>query len=246
MRTAINLWTLRNVEEPLPRILEHVADAGFDGVQFSGGLRDTSVSALGETLETTGLDVTTPHVGFDQIEDDFEATVDTYTSLGCTSLTIPYLDPACLDDAAAVQSTIDRLTQLQARLANCDLELHYHNHDAEFEAVAGQLVFDRLLDETTLQLELDVGWVSEAGSDPIERLRQVEDRCTFVHMRDVTADGGDAELGDGVVDLGACAETAHDIGAEWLIYERIDPPNFIASLEHAAGFLGELATEADE
>jgi len=37
----------------------------------------------------------------------------------------------------------------------------------------------------------------------------------------VTADGADAELGEGSVDMDACAAAAGEAGAEWLVYERV-------------------------
>ncbi|PSP71903.1 sugar phosphate isomerase/epimerase, partial [Halobacteriales archaeon QH_6_68_27] len=36
VRTAINLYSVRELDLPMPEILDRVAAAGYDGVQFSG------------------------------------------------------------------------------------------------------------------------------------------------------------------------------------------------------------------
>lgn len=241
MNTAINLWSVRNFDEPFPEIVERVADAGYDGVQFSGGLRGASVEDLVATLDAVDLETVPAHVGVDALETALDATVETYAALGCDSLVVPYLDAENFADRAAVDATAERLDGLADRLGERGLGLHYHNHDAEFRPVGDGVAFDRLVEATTgVDFEVDVGWVLAAGHDPVARLRQVDGRCSLVHMRDVTADGEDAELGDGAVDLAACAAAARDAGAGWLVYERVDPEDHAASIEHGARFLGDL------
>lgn len=240
VRTAINLWSLRNYDEPLPEIVAECADAGYDGVQFSGGLRGAPVTDLAATLDRVGLEATPAHVGIDDLESAFEATVETYTALGCEGFVVPYLDGSHFADPEAVDATAGRLEAVADRLAGRDLGFHYHNHDAEFTPLESGVAFDRLLDLTDFDIELDVGWVAAAGGDPLDYLDRVAGRAPVIHMRDVDAEGGDAELGEGVVDMEACAAAAREGGAEWFVYERVAPADFPASIQHGAEFLGAL------
>lgn len=63
MQTGINLFTLRDVDEPLPQVLERVAQAGYDGVEFLHRLPEADIDAVVETLEQTGLTVPGAHLG---------------------------------------------------------------------------------------------------------------------------------------------------------------------------------------
>ena len=240
-RTAINLYTIRNYDEPVDELLSRIADAGYDGVQFSGGLRDATADRVRELLDATELDTAPAHVGINRIEDDTADVVETYRTVGADSLVVPYLDGSQFESREAVSATADRLMACHDRLAAEGLGLQYHNHDAEFGSCDGDLAFDILLAETAgLSVELDIGWVAAAGHDPVAYLERLDDRCDAVHFRDVDADGEDAELGDGVVDLDACARAARDSGAEWFIYERVDPESAPESIRHGASVLDDL------
>jgi len=62
----------------------------------------------------------------------------------------------------------------------------------------------------------------------------------LIHMKDMTADGEFAEIGEGVVDMAGCAAAAADAGGEWLIYEHDEPADPAASIDAGAEFLESL------
>jgi len=129
---------------------------------------------------------------------------------------------------------------LADRLADRGLELGYHNHDHEFVSLESDELsaFEFLIDETdnSLAIELDIGWTTAAGYDPIALLKQLEGRIPLVHIKDV-ADGQPVELGDGAVAIDSCAAAARNAGAKWLIYEHDEPADPAASLENGARIL---------
>jgi sugar phosphate isomerase/epimerase len=118
--------------------------------------------------------------------------------------------------------------------------LHYHNHRHEFHEVDGHTFFDELAAETDVTFEVDVGHVEAGGRDPAETVRDLAGRVDIVHLSDVDRSGDVVELGDGVVDFGACVEAARDAGAEWLVYEYNQTTDHEASLGHAAEFVSGL------
>ncbi|TYL38991.1 sugar phosphate isomerase/epimerase [Natronococcus pandeyae] len=243
-KTAINLYSVRELEESTTEVLDSVADAGYDGVQFAGEyspLHDDP-ETIAETLEDRGLEVAPPHVGIETLEDDREAVREAYEPLGVDAAVVPWLDPERFESAAAVDETAGRLDALAADLADEGWELYYHNHDHEYADLDDQRAFDRFVEATDVGIELDVGWALTAGDDPAERIRSLEGRLRTVHMKDmdVDADPGFVEIGEGDVDMQACAEAAEAVGAEWLVYEHDDPDDPAASLEHGAAFLSDL------
>lgn len=68
------------------------------------------------------------------------------------------------------------------------LLLAYHNHDAEFKAVDGNVPYDLLLSETnadTMKMELDLCWVTKAGVDPVELFKKHPGRFHLWHVKDL-------------------------------------------------------------
>lgn len=251
MRTAVQLYTLRRLEESLPRTIERVADAGFDGVEFAG-LGDASTGSVSDALDRTGLGVAGAHVPLEELADGPHGAPSVYRSFGADTVTVPYLDPGAFADADAVAETAERLDGLAAQLGDAELRLCYHNHEFEFVDVDGRPALARLIESTdSVGFELDVGWALAGGVDPADFLDEHADRIPLVHLKDVALDadadrGGrpvDLGDGDGDVDLEACVAAARRADVEWAIFEHDDPDDEAASLATAADRFDELLGE---
>ncbi len=238
-RTAINLYSVRSLDEPTLTTLERVADAGYDGVQFSGGLGDATPGEVADALDGHGLAAVAPHVGIDALEDDLDAAVEPFEPLGVDGVVVPWLDAECFEDREAALATAERLDDLAATAGRRELAVHYHNHDHEFVDLGDETAFEAFADASGTLLELDVGWVETAGYDPAALLERYADRVGIVHMKDM-ADGEFVEIGDGDVDMAACAAAAREGGAEWLVYEHDEPADPVASIDAGAAFLDGL------
>jgi len=218
--TAIQLYTLRNVDRPFTEVLELVADAGFDGVEFAYRVTDEDPEDVVETLEETGLDVAGAHVGIGGLEDDFDDTVSFYDELGVENVVVPWLDAEHFETRSAIVDAADRLAALGDRLAEHGKTSHYHNHDHEYTDLNGITGFDAFLDATTLGIELDLGLALAAGDDPAARLRSLGDRSRLVHLKDYDVDAGHSvPVGEGDLDLDAVADAVDRNDSDWLIYE---------------------------
>lgn len=240
-RTAINLYTVRDLDDPVLDILDQIADAGYDGVQFAG-FGDASVTEVLEKLEETGLTpVGGAHVGLEDLHQHLEKTQATYQErFGCDSAVLSYLDESYFADADTVDETVSMVSRLAETVDDRGWRLHYHNHDQEFVDLGDETGLDRLLRVATeVGLELDVGWAHTGGEDPVALLERYGDRIEMVHMKDM-ADGEFCEIGEGNVNMQACADTARDAGATWLIYEHDQPSDPAASLHHGAAYLNDL------
>jgi sugar phosphate isomerase/epimerase len=243
MKTAINLYSIRELDESMPTILERVSEAGYDGVQFSGGLRGTTPDQVATTLERHDLEVAGSHVGLEDLEDDLEAVHNVYAdTLGVPSTVVPWIGPEHFANWNAIASTITRLDALTTSLAEYDWPLHYHNHDHEFRRVNGEYALTQVLDAIpSLGFEIDVGWVATGGEDPVDYIDRYADRIEMVHMKDMAIDSSEfREIGRGDVNMAACASAAHDASAEWLIYEHDEPDDPIESITTGAEFLTNL------
>ncbi len=126
---------------------------------------------------------------------------------------------------------IDDYKQLADTLnhANKTLELQglhagYHNHDAEWHAIDGQVPMQVLASNTdkSIMLQLDVGTCVAAGADPVAWVNSHPKRIRCMHLKDWSPDKGYHVLfGEGVVPwkkLFAAAESKG--GAEYYLIEQ--------------------------
>lgn len=231
-RPAIQLYTLRTIDRPVPELLKLVAAAGFEGVEFAYRVLEADFDEVVATLEETGLDVAAAHIPIDLLEDDFAATVDSYARLGVEQLVVPWLDAECFESVEGVEAAAERLATLEERLAACGMTLHYHNHIHEFVPLDGATGFDAFVDSTNFGIEYDVGLAYEAGDDVGDRLRALGERSQLVHLRDYDAETDEyVPVGEGDVALARCAASLRT--AEWLIYEY-EGEDPVGSLDQAA------------
>ena len=105
------------------------------------------------------------------------------------------------------------------------LKLGFHNHWSELRPLDGGATFLDLLRELPadlLWLELDLGWVWQAGADPVAELERTAGRCPLVHVKDYASREGrdDVPVGDGVVGYEQVLPAALGAGAEWLVVEE--------------------------
>ncbi|RDZ51356.1 sugar phosphate isomerase/epimerase [Haloferax sp. Atlit-4N] len=244
-QTAINLYSVRELDEPMLDILDRIDDAGYDGVQISGGFRDAMPEEATERIRDKGLSVAPAHISIEQLEDDLEATLADYReTLGAPGAVVPYLGEEHFESTAAVDETAARLTELADAMGEHGWDLHYHNHAHEFVDLGDEDAFERFIRKSgdDVLIELDVGWALVGGADPTELIEEHADRTDVLHMKDmvIDEDRGFREIGEGDVDMATCFEAGRDAGVEWFVYEHDNPENPAASIEAGGSFLNDL------
>lgn len=128
-------------------------------------------------------------------------------------------------------TTIDEYRQLADTLnhANKTFELQglhagYHNHDAEWHSIDGQVPMQVLAAKTdkSIMLQLDVGTCVEAGADPVAWIDSHPKRIRSLHLKDWSPDKGYQVLfGEGTVPwkkIFAAAESKG--GVEYYLIEQ--------------------------
>ena len=234
MQTAIQLWTLRELREPLSDVLDRIAAAGYDGVEFAG-IGDPGASR--RALDESGLGIAGVHVPLEDLQSDPRTVGNQVRTLDAPSIVLPYLDDDHFASETAVESTA---TLLEMLAADFDRPLLYHNHDHEFVSLGAGTAFDALLDRTTVGVEFDAGWAHAAGQDPVSLIQRLDGRVPVVHLKDMTADGEPTILGDGVVPLQAVVDAAREAGTEWLVFEHDDPEDPVDAIQAGINGMGPL------
>jgi sugar phosphate isomerase/epimerase len=125
------------------------------------------------------------------------------------------LEGMTLDD---YKKGADVANQLGEEAKKRDLVYAYHNHNLEFKKYAGQTIFETLLastDPETVKFEMDCGWVSAAGYDPVTFLKKYPERIRLLHIKGFKAGPPSITLG------GPGAPTPTELGRGGLDYKPV-------------------------
>jgi sugar phosphate isomerase/epimerase len=248
MQTAVQLYSLHGLDRPLYDLLDRVAAAGVDGVEFAG-LGDATALSLTERLDDLGLATAALHVPHDEVRDDYADAVAAARMLGADAVVVPFLDASHFADETAARETAERLERLAVALDSHDVGCWYHTHEHEFATVGetGRTAVEWLASETTtLGVELDLGWALAAGVDPVSLVEAYADRVPAVHLKDVICDPGAERggrpvgLGEGDLPVEDCVAAARAAGVDWLVAEHDDPGDPLAWLDRTGEVLASV------
>ena len=222
MTLSIQLYSMRDYKDQID-LLTKLAAIGLKQVEGYGGVYENPV-AYRAAMDAYGITMPTGHMGINDIEKDFEGTLEIINTLGIQCVFAPYLE------AHERPSTSEGYTQLAHRLnsaakryAEHGIEFGWHNHDFEFIALAdGGVPMDILLKEApTINWEADLAWVVRGDSDPLEYIQRHGSRLRAIHVKDIAKPGtnldqdGWSDLGDGVLDwkslLKACRNQSSNL-----------------------------------
>lgn len=226
-----------NSDFSVAELIRESANAGYDAVEPFMLDDEEEIAAA---LEETGLELSTAHVGIDELEADFEETVETYSEFGADALIHAYEGGGTWESEESVIAWAERVNEMADRVADEGLEFGYHNHAHEFVEIDGTYAFDIFAEHINenVHLQLDVGWALVGGANPVSVLNRHSEFIKSLHMKDMTTDGEFTEIGEGDVDMEAIANVAREAGdVDYLVYEYDAAPNPIESLYTGAQYL---------
>ena len=241
---SLQLYTVREeTARDMPGTLRRISEIGYPAVELAG-YGDLSVGDLGNVLGDLGLRVSGSHVPYESWDTDPEAVVADMRALGCAHAVVPMAPPDQRKDEASVARFAENLNRWGELCRGEDVNLSYHNHDFEFAPLGGSTMWDVLVGETDpqlVQLELDLYWIKYGGADPESVLRDVGDRVSLVHLKDMAPDEtlSDLPVGEGTLPWNQLLEVADAAGVEWFIAEQDNPRDALEdvriSLQHLRG-----------
>lgn len=229
-RISYQLYCSRNFP-PIGDTLQMLAETGFKEVEGFGGLFD-NLDALKAGLGTSGLKMTSSHMGLDAVESDSQGMIAIAKSLGTKKVFVPFIMPdARPADSAGWAAFGKRLAEAGKPFQDAGLMFGWHNHDFELVATeSGDLPLDLIAAASDdLMLELDLGWVKRAGQDPVERIKTYAGRLAAVHVKDIAPQGentdedGWADVGHGVMDWPAIHAALQSAGVDHYVIEHDNP-----------------------
>lgn len=231
-KISVQLYSLRSIfPNDFVGVLEALRMMGYEEVEFAG-LHERDPAVVKAVLDDVGLAAPSAHVPIEAFEADTDAALAMARTLGHRYVIVPWLAEnrrQSVDDYARFAAVLNR-TGERARAQG--MQLAYHNHDFEFNTFGGpRSGYDVLLAETDPALvafQMDLFWVVTAGKDPVAIFEQHPGRFPLVHVKDRTAGGQMANVGEGAIDFRRIFAASERAGIRHAVIEHDNPTDPLA------------------
>ncbi len=193
---GLQLYSVRQqMAQDLDRALAGIAAAGYTEVE-SASLPQKPASVIRAALDKAGLRCVSAHHPFSDLKTGVAEKLAYDKELGCVYMIcaspgrrVPPSSsgtPMTLDDWAYCAEAFNRFGE---QTAAAGVMFGYHNHVPEFALTDGRVPYLELLrltDPKVVTMELDCGWATVAGMDPVALLRDHPNRIQMLHVKDFT------------------------------------------------------------
>ncbi|UCF36129.1 MAG: sugar phosphate isomerase/epimerase [Acidobacteriota bacterium] len=196
-----------------------VAELGYQGVEFYSPYFQWSTSQAKDVrnlLDDLGIECYSTHNSARSFDpENIDKAIELNQIIG--SKIIVMASAGRVDGLDGWKKVAEKLNNGAAKMKSEGLRAGFHNHDAEFRMVEGDLPMNVLAKETTpdIVLQLDVGTCLEAGRDPVEWIESHPGRIASVHCKDWSSDpdkGYKVLFGEGAADWKRIFEAAEKVG----------------------------------
>lgn len=254
---GVQLYTVAaELRKDFDGTLHKLAEIGFrivENATFSASMNSTQLRAA---LDKVGMSCQSVHYGLTQLQGNLPKIIDEMHVLGAKYAVCPtpwVADPSRLAAAMKGNSpevgfgkflnsmTLDdwrwnaeHFNKIGEAMKKAGLQFAYHNHSFEFRVVDGKIIFDELLaltDPDLVKIELDCGWVANAGHNPAGYIDRFPDRIQLLHVKDIqkrqvnefSFDIQGIHMGGGIVDWPAVFAAAKRAGVKGYFVEQENP-----------------------
>ncbi len=182
----------------------------------------------------------------------FERAVEQAATYGLTDLVFPYLFPEDRGGIDVYKDLAEKLNRAGETCQRAGIQLSYHNHAFEFQAMEDSSPFQLLAEGTDaalLTFEVDVFWVSVAGVDPAKFIRDHAGRVRMLHLKDKKEGLSNSFLdsslppdafqpvGSGVLDFPEILRAAEAAEVKHCFVEQDHSPDPLAAIERSSDYL---------
>ena len=219
---GLQLYSVRNL---LPKdfdgTLHQLSAAGYKDVEAAGYFNKTAAE-FRRAMDQAGLRCISAHHTLMQLRSQLDELIEYGHTLGleyivCSSSGGVHRNPSAkgeltLDDWRYVAGEFNRIGE---KLKSAGITFGMHNHVPEFAVENGTLVYDELLrltDPKYVVFEMDCGWVTAAGHNPVDYLSKAPERFPLMHVKDMVRDPDgkyhSVVMGTGVINYGPILRAA--------------------------------------
>ncbi len=200
-RIGLQLWSLRDALRNDPKAtLAAIAAMGYTEIETAdynnGKVYGFTPAEFRTVVEELGMKVSSCHIGGGREQDDawWAQAITDHKAMGCRYIVIPSFRLG--ETLAEIDTMCAYFNRVGAMCKAQGIVLGYHNHSAEFRVVEEQVIYDRMLAQTTpdVVFEMDVYWVKEGGADPVAYLNKYAGRFPVLHIKDDSVIGESGKM----------------------------------------------------
>ncbi|MCL2378233.1 MAG: sugar phosphate isomerase/epimerase [Defluviitaleaceae bacterium] len=231
---AVQLFTVADMlEKDLRGTLKQVKAAGYDAVEFFGGLKYAAQDVY-YAIKEAGLQIAGWHTPWEYLSPEFIHSTITYNKvLGNQFIIVPWRPDEVLATRESCLRFARELTWVSDVLAMYGMVTGYHNHTAEFRPTAdtGELPWDIIAQNTpsTVIMQNDIGNGMYGGGDMMGLLKKYPGRAGTVHIKPFSPTRAGTFFDDPecVIDWNRYFEICRaEAGVRWYIIEYMDNERF--------------------
>lgn len=228
---GLQLYSLRDDLPKDPKaVLTQVSQFGYKLVEgYEGpkgmfwGMSNTDFKKF---MDDLGMKMVSSHCNINDAE-GFERKAADAAAIGMKYLICPYLGPQKSIDA--FKKAADTFNQRGETCRKNGLRFAYHNHDYSFKPVDGQVPQDVMMQSTnkdTVDFEMDIYWVVNAGESPEAWFQKYPGRFRLCHIKDRQKGVGETTknvsvvLGTGSINFPQVLKTGAQNGLKHFIVEQ--------------------------
>lgn len=243
-KIGLQLYTVRDLmKENVEKTLHQVAALGYQEVEFAGYFGH-SAEEIRKFLDQAGLTTPSAHVGLETIRDNLDAAIEFAHTLGQKYMVMPWLSKDQHQTLDQFKSYAELFNKAGEACKKASIQLAYHNHAFEFQALEGREPYDLLLEETDpdlLKMELDLYWIIKAGRDPFDYFARYPGRFPLCHVKDMSEGGDITDVGRGIIDFEKLFAAQKTAGFKHFFVEHDEPVNALNSIAYSVKTMRRLS-----
>jgi len=136
-----------------------------------------------------------------------------------------------------VKSAVEVFSKAGEACKKAGLQFAFHNHNAEFVPIDGVAPYDYIMEHTDKNLvksELDLGWASVAGRDPVQLFQKYPGRIPLWHVKDMNKKTSEpVEVGQGFIDFKRIFDHRKISGMKHFFIEQDGAPDPLVNIKHS-------------
>jgi sugar phosphate isomerase/epimerase len=259
---GVQIYTVRSMfKDQAAAAFKAIADIGYKELE----LLSESLAEHAKLASDVGLVPVSLHIPSGAVMGSgmgagtsIEVVAERAKAAGIKYLVVSYLMPNERNQPGFMDKFIDAMNTAGEKVKQAGLQLGYHNHAFEFEKRPdGATVLEAMMakwDRGLVKLEMDVFWVSVAGTDPVALLQKYSGRVALMHVKDKEAGTPTEtsemkvprtafkEVGSGSLDIRAILKAGETAGVEHYFVEQDQTPGDpIASLRKSFAYLQQIS-----
>src|ERR1700744_4747591 len=159
------------------------------------------------------------------LQDNAQQLADEAAEGGLEYLVCAAIPTKTMDD---VKIAVDVFGKAGEACKKAGVQFAFHNHSFEFVPINGVVPYDYIMantDKDLVKSELDLGWATVAGHNPVEIFKKYQSRIPLWHVKDIDKTTKEpTEIGSGYVDFKPIFDAKNTSGMKYFFIEQDGPP----------------------